>query len=104
MVHHRVQMDIVAVLCLLSLFTHIHAFWVAGLLLALVKFPDFSDFDILGPLKRIASSVEKMSETSEVPPQPTSTTSESAALRGSIDLPHVVDHSKAPGKVEQGHA
>ena len=37
---HKLQFEIVAVLGLLALFTHIHAFWVAGLLLALIDFPD----------------------------------------------------------------
>jgi hypothetical protein len=51
----KIQFEIVAVLGLLALFTHIHAFWVAGLLLALIDFPDFGSF-----LGRIAGSVEKI--------------------------------------------
>ena len=58
MVHNRAQFDVVAVLALLSLFTHIHAFWVAALLLALIKFPNFSVTDVSGPLDRIAKSLE----------------------------------------------
>jgi multisubunit Na+/H+ antiporter MnhF subunit len=65
MVHNRVQFDIVAVLCLLSLFTHIHAFWVAALLLAIVKFPSFSAEDFSGPLDRIANSVERAVDSRE---------------------------------------
>ena len=42
MVHNKIQFDIVAVLALLSLFTHQHAFWVAALLIALIDFPSFS--------------------------------------------------------------
>jgi hypothetical protein len=52
---HKLQFEIVAVLGLLALFTHIHLFWVAGLLLAMVDLPDFGT-----PLRRIAGSVEKM--------------------------------------------
>src|SRR5215207_2414865 len=52
---HKLQFEIVAVLGLLALFTHMHIFWVAGLLLALIDLPDFS-----GSLGRIAGSVEKM--------------------------------------------
>jgi hypothetical protein len=52
---HKLQFEIVAVLGLLALFTHMHIFWVAGLLLALIDIPDFS-----GSLGRIAGSVEKM--------------------------------------------
>jgi len=51
----KLQFEIVAVLGLLALFTHIHAFWVAGLLLALIDLPDFG-----WPLRRIAGSAEKM--------------------------------------------
>ena len=46
---HKLQFEIVAVLGLLALFTHIHLFWVAGLLLALIDIPDFG-----GSLGRIA--------------------------------------------------
>jgi hypothetical protein len=52
---HKIQFEIVAVLGLLALFTHIHLFWVAGLLLALVDIPDFS-----GSLSWIAGSAEKL--------------------------------------------
>ena len=38
---HKLQFEIVAVLGLLALFTHIHLFWVAGLLLAMIDIPDF---------------------------------------------------------------
>jgi hypothetical protein len=51
----KLQFEIVAVLGLLALFTHIHAFWVAGLVLALVDLPDFGT-----PLRRIAGSLEKL--------------------------------------------
>ena len=39
----KIQFEIVAVLGLIALFTHMHIFWVAGLLLALIDFPDFGD-------------------------------------------------------------
>jgi hypothetical protein len=52
---HKIQFEIVAVLCLIALFTHIHLFWVAALLLAMIDIPDFG-----GSLGRIAGSVEKM--------------------------------------------
>ena len=55
---HRVQFEIVAVLGLISLFTHMHIFWIAGLLLAMIELPDFT-----GILGRIAGSVEKMADT-----------------------------------------
>jgi hypothetical protein len=58
----KLQFEIVAVLGLLSLFTHNHLFWVIGLFLAMVDLPDFGT-----PLRRIAGSVEKMAG---VPPEP----------------------------------
>lgn len=51
----KLQFEIVAVLGLLALFTHIHLFWVVGLLLAMIDLPDFGT-----PLRRIAGSVEKI--------------------------------------------
>lgn len=52
---HKLQFEIVAVLCLIALFTHIHAFWIAALLLALIDLPDFS-----GWMGRIARAVERI--------------------------------------------
>ena len=51
----KLQFEIVAVLGLLALFTQVHLFWIAGLLLALIDLPDFGT-----PLSSIASSVEKI--------------------------------------------
>lgn len=53
----KLQFEIVAVLGLISLFTHMHVFWVAGLLLALIDIPDFGT-----PLRSIADSVEKIAD------------------------------------------
>jgi hypothetical protein len=52
---HKLQFEIVAVLGLIALFTHMHIFWIAGLLLALIDLPDFGS-----SLSRIAGSAEKM--------------------------------------------
>ena len=51
----KLQFEIVAVLGLLALFNHVHIFWIAGLLLAMIDLPDFST-----PLRSIASSVERI--------------------------------------------
>ena len=51
----KLQFEIVAVLGLIALFTHIHLFWIAGLLLAMIDLPDWGT-----PLRRIAGSTEKM--------------------------------------------
>jgi hypothetical protein len=53
---NMVQMEIVAVLALISLFTHNHIFWIIGLLLAFIRIPDFST-----PMVSIAESLEKLS-------------------------------------------
>ena len=68
--HKKLQFEVVAVLGLLSLFTQVHAFWVAGLLLALIDLPDFQT-----PLQRIATSLERSSVAEspageELPAQP----------------------------------
>ncbi len=51
----KLQFEIVAVLGLLALFTHVHLFWVAGLLLALIDIPDFS-----GVFGRMAHALERL--------------------------------------------
>ena len=66
---HKIQFEIVAVLGLIALFTHMHIFWVAALLLAMIDFPDFG-----GSLARIAGSAEKIAgvkpgEGADAPPQ-----------------------------------
>ncbi|WP_295449292.1 hypothetical protein [uncultured Thiodictyon sp.] len=58
----KVQMEIVAVLALLALFTHNHAFWIAGLLLAFVPLPDF-----MTPVSSIARSLERIAANTEPP-------------------------------------
>ena len=55
----KLQFEIVAVLGLLALFTHVHLFWIAALLLAMIDLPDFST-----PLRSIAGSVERIAGTS----------------------------------------
>ncbi|WP_295581117.1 hypothetical protein [uncultured Lamprocystis sp.] len=64
----KMQFQIVAVLGLLALFTHNHAFWIAGLLLALVPLPDFTT-----PLLSIARSLERIAANGEPAPRPAPT-------------------------------
>jgi len=52
---NRIQFQIVAVLALLAMFTHNNLFWIAALLLALVKFPDYST-----PINSMAQSLETL--------------------------------------------
>src|SRR6476660_8920032 len=68
----KIQFEIVAILGLIALFTHMHIFWVAGLLLAMIDFPDFGT-----SLGRIATSTEKIAgikpSESAAEPQPETT-------------------------------
>lgn len=59
---HRVQFEIVAVLTLLSLFTHNHLFWMAALLLAFIDIPDIG-----GYARSIARSLEKIANRDDPP-------------------------------------
>lgn len=66
-----IQIQIVAILALLALFTHNHIFWIAALLLALVQFPDFAT-----PMYSMAESLKGLAgrrrgadaESGEPPP------------------------------------
>jgi hypothetical protein len=58
----KLQFEFVAVLGLISLFTHIHIFWVAGLLLAMIDLPDFGT-----PLRAMAGSVERIADATAGP-------------------------------------
>jgi hypothetical protein len=53
--HRKLQFEVVSVLALISLFTHMHIFWIIGLLLALIDLPD-----LVSPLRRIANASEKI--------------------------------------------
>jgi uncharacterized membrane protein len=61
----RIQYEIVAVLALLALFTHNHAFWIIGLLLALVPIPDF-----VTPISSMAQSLVRMADNADSTAKP----------------------------------
>src|SRR5947207_15208240 len=87
----KLQFEIVAVLGLLALFTHVHLFWIAGLLLALVDLPDFGT-----PLRSIANSVERIADATPSAPE-----AEAAAE------PETAGHSDTKGAAKEkvhGHA
>jgi len=54
----KVQLQIVGILGLISLFTFNNIYWVAGLILASIRFPDF-----VTPLKDMAKALSKNAET-----------------------------------------
>jgi hypothetical protein len=74
--YDKVQFELIAVLGLLSLFTHMHVFWVVALLLAFVKVPDVKLPDIESPLARIAHALEMRGQAPDV----------SAQKRGKIEI------------------
>jgi hypothetical protein len=83
----KFQFEIVAVLGLLSLFTHNHLYWVIGLFLAMIDLPDFST-----PLRRIAGSIEKMAG---VPPEQDPTVPPVA------DAAHAAATAEAKARIEK---
>jgi hypothetical protein len=72
---HKLQFEIVAVLCLIALFTHVHAFWIAALLLALIDFPDIGDW-----MRRIAGGVERIAGV-----EPAENSTEPSRKEGHVD-------------------
>jgi hypothetical protein len=52
---NHVQSGIIALLCLIALFTHQHIFWIIAILLAFIRVPDFET-----PLKSISESLERI--------------------------------------------
>ena len=64
--HGNTQSQLIMVLALLALFTHNNIFWVAALILALLKLPDF-----LTPINSISESLKKL--TPEEADTPTGT-------------------------------
>ncbi|CFX59550.1 conserved protein of unknown function [Candidatus Filomicrobium marinum] len=109
MVHNKAQFDLVAVLALLSLFTHIHAFWVAALIIALIEFPNFSVPVISSSLKRIAGSLEAMadaqSKTGEMKSLKVDGTLHPPSDKTKIDATSAGTHADEPTKrQEAGHA
>ena len=96
----KLQFEIVAVLGLLSLFTHIHIFWIAGLLLALVDLPDFTT-----PLSSIAGSVERIADNENPPTE--SPIDETAAAQDTRSMERTAraasKPASAPAKEVRGH-
>ena len=58
----KAQLEIVAVLAILAMFTHEHIFWIAALLLALVELPDFST-----PINSMAQSLQRLAQPFKAP-------------------------------------
>jgi hypothetical protein len=90
---NKAQMEVVAILALLALFTHQHIFWIAALLLAFVQLPDFST-----PLNSISDSLETLVRGRRLAlPEPDA----EAALEGSPPEPEAL---AAPRLIEKDAA
>ena len=61
----KFQYDLVAILALISLFTHNHIFWIAGLLLAFIPIPDF-----VSPVNGMARSLATIARAASGRPDP----------------------------------
>src|SRR5690349_15411395 len=90
----KLQFELVAVLGLISLFTHMHIFWVAGLLLALIDIPDFGT-----PLRSIADSVEKIADAT---PSEAAGPGNAAQMASEAGVPTAEKSGPAKGK-EHSH-
>ena len=88
---HKLQFEIVAVLGLISLFTHLHIFWIAGLLLAMIDLPDFGT-----PIRSIADSVERIADATPGAP--------AAAPDPELELAGEPEVKVAARKEVHGHA
>lgn len=93
----KAQLEIVAVLCLIALFTHNHLYWIAALLLAMVELPDFST-----PLASMAASLKRLAGLDERPPPPAPPVDdrkmETGPKKADVPVPEVSDR-KEPSHV-----
>ena len=94
----KLQFEIVAVLGLISLFTHMHAFWVAGLLLALIDIPDFGT-----PMRSIADSVERIADATPQQGSDAAFEARSAQADGRTNPPPPPEKPGPAKEREHGH-
>jgi hypothetical protein len=94
---HKLQFEIVAVLGLLALLTHIHLFWVIGLLLALIDIPDFGT-----PLRRMANSLERLAgvPSGDLATHGTATSTGHAAAEGDEHISIIPETKPSPDRAQ----
>lgn len=99
----KIQFEIVAVLALLALFTHNHIFWIAGLLLAFVQFPDF-----LTPIQDMSRSLRAISgrreDQPDNPPAAAATPADHTSSDAQPISPPVEASADAPSEALAGQA
>ena len=83
---NHAQIQLIAVLTLLALFTHNNIFWVLALVIAVVEVPDF-----ITPLKSIATSLNTIAKQAEVAANHNSSAQEPPA---SAKIPHIPSADK----------
>jgi hypothetical protein len=102
------QLQLVAVLALIALFTHNHLFWIAALLLALIEFPDFSSpiSSMASSLRKIAGLASKQSEPApaEAAPAPSEAAPAPAEAHPTPTRPHSVQTEPQLTRVEEPSA
>lgn len=76
------QLQFIAVLAVLALFTHNNIFWVAALLLSVVRLPDY-----LTPINSIAASLSQLAGTSDAAAPPDNPSSSKLLEDGSTEPP-----------------
>ncbi len=113
MVHHKIQFDLVASLALLGLLTHIHAFWVAAFIIALIDFPDISLPDFFRSVRGMAGSLETIAEAQtqatgekSLPPgpPPSAVPRPLPSAQAKADVPGSDQANEPARKREAGHA
>lgn len=80
---NKIQLELVAVLALLSLLTHNNLLWGAALILALIDLPDFSS-----PLSSIARSLERLAGKADPPTVPQADAAEQNAAASGPEASH----------------
>lgn len=96
----KVQFEIVAILGLIALFTHMHIFWIAGLLLAVIEIPDFGS-----SLGRIAVSAERIADQQAGEAAPPVVPTADGPIQGEPISPAAAKPESVPAsQKEHGHA
>lgn len=72
---NKVQLQVVAVLALIALFTHNQLFWIAALLLAMIELPNF-----ITPITSMAKSLNRIARSTYVPQAYPATTTAASAI------------------------
>jgi hypothetical protein len=83
----KIQFELVAILALISLFTHNHLFWIAGLLLAFIPLPDFTT-PLTGMAESLATMAGRWRRTGSAETASAPATERVAGANGTEDVLH----------------